>query len=116
MAEHLRFALADWEAEGARIFGPDRRKWRFECPSCGHVASAQEWRDAGAPEKAVAFACVGRWAGDPQKAADAAFRLAGGPCNYTGDGLVQINPVEVLIPGRPSWQVFAFERRIEIAR
>ena len=52
---------AEWLAEGKRRFGEDFNKWRFVCPVCGFVQSVQDYKDAGAPQDAVAFSCVGRW-------------------------------------------------------
>jgi len=43
----------EWKAEGQRRFGKNKLNWRFVCPSCGHIASVQDWRDAGAPDGAV---------------------------------------------------------------
>lgn len=82
----------EWFTEGERLFGTDIMQWRFVCPSCGHVASVQDWKDAGAPEGAVAFSCIGRYL--PQ--CNEAFNGPGtGPCNYTGGGLFGLNPVDV---------------------
>jgi hypothetical protein len=89
------FTHSQWLAEGERLFGPDTSTWRFICPSCRYVASVADWRAAGASENAVAFACIGRYVGDPQASADAAFKGKGGPCNYTGGGLFGLNPVFV---------------------
>lgn len=97
MAEAM--SRAAWQAEAVRRFGPDPRTWRFSCPSCGHVAAVSDWRDAGAPEGAVAFSCVGRYL----PSAKEAFSQDGGPCNYAGGGLFAINPVEV-----DGHRVFAF--------
>lgn len=88
-------AHAEWVAEGTRRFGADHMKWRFVCPSCGHVASVQDWKDAGASEGEVAFSCVGRHTG---AGGELAFRKQGGPCNYAGGGLFRLNPVMVLTP------------------
>ena len=68
-------------------------KWRFVCPSCGHVASVKDWKDAGASEGEVAFSCVGRHL----NADDAkTFKHDGGPCQYAGGGLFGLNPVTVI--------------------
>jgi hypothetical protein len=83
---------AEWEAEGERRFGKDMMRWRFVCPSCGHIASVQDYKDAGAPVGAIAFSCVGRWAGAGD---ENTFKKAGGPCNYAGGGLIGLNPLEV---------------------
>ena len=85
---------AEWVAEATRRFGADPLKWRFVCPSCGHVAAVQDWKDAGAPSECAAFSCVGRW----MKTTKEAFRKDGGPCNYAGGGLFKLNPVKVTMP------------------
>lgn len=92
----------EWFAEGERLFGPGIMQWRFVCPSCGHIASVQDWKDAGAPEGAVAFSCIGRYL--PERS-EAFGGQGSGPCNYTGGGLIRLNPVDV--EGR---QTFAFAR------
>lgn len=79
----------DWIAEGKKRFGDDHMQWKFVCPSCGYIASLKEWEDAGAPEGAVAFSCIGRFTGSKKTIGD----KTGGPCNYTGGGLFQLNPV-----------------------
>lgn len=79
-------------AEAAERFGPDPMNWRFVCPVCGHVASTKDYKDAGAPESAVAFSCVGRWIPGSKDA----FETSGhGPCTYAGAGLIRLNPVSV---------------------
>jgi len=88
-------SLEDWRREAIRLFGRDPMKWRFICPSCGHVASVQDWKDAGAPEGTIAFSCVGRWLGKKEDA----FQKGKSPCNYAGGGLFRINPVSVTIDG-----------------
>lgn len=82
----------EWVTEGALRFGPDRMQWKFVCPSCRYAAKASEWYAAGAPEGAIAFSCIGRWTGAPDKLT---FRKAGGPCQYAGGGLFRLNPVTV---------------------
>lgn len=82
----------EWAAKGRELFGDDIRQWRFICPSCGHIASVIDYRIAGAPEGAIAYSCIGRWTGAKKEAFTA---KDGGPCNYTGGGLVGINPVEI---------------------
>lgn len=81
----------EWRAEALRLFGPDEMKWRFKCPACGHEASVQDWKDAGASSKQVAFSCVGRHMEDPRDA----FSRGPGPCNYAGGGLFGLNPMKV---------------------
>lgn len=94
----------EWVAEASRRFGSDPMNWRFVCPSCGHVAAVADWKAAGAPEYAVAFSCVGRWAGG---GASQAFTGQVGPCCYAGGGLFRLNPVTVEKDGK-TINVFAF--------
>jgi hypothetical protein len=35
-----------WRARAVELFGADR----FGCPSCGHITSVQDWKEAGASE------------------------------------------------------------------
>ncbi|MCV2349311.1 VVA0879 family protein [Paucibacter sp. Y2R2-4] len=95
-----------WRAQAVERFGADPLKWRFVCPSCGHVAAVQDWRAAGAPEGSVAFSCVGRYTGDRAAAAAAAFKYSGGPCNYTSGGLFIINKVFVTLKSGEECPVF----------
>ncbi len=90
----------EWQEEGVVLFGSDQMQWRFVCPVCGFAQSVQDYKDAGAPEAAVAFSCVGRWRDGSR---DAFNGKGSGPCNYTGGGLLRLNPMDV--DGR---KVFAF--------
>lgn len=82
----------EWEEEGKALFGPNMRTWSFVCPVCKHVATVQDWLDAGAPNSTIAFSCVGRWIPGSRSA----FNGSGpGPCSYAGGGLFPLNPVEV---------------------
>lgn len=52
----------------AERFGPDPMRWAFECPSCGDVATGQDWKDAltGRDEPAsnhLGVHCIGRGLG-----------------------------------------------------
>ena len=99
-----QFTQAEWMAEGERRFGPDTEDWRFLCPACGHTAAVRDWKDAGAPEGAVGFSCVGRWAGAGREA----FGDGPGPCNYAGGGLFRLNPITVTAPDGTEHHAFAF--------
>ncbi|WP_371436157.1 VVA0879 family protein [Polaromonas sp.] len=107
----IKMTPEEWRAEAISRFGPNKMKWRFVCPSCSHVASAEDWKEAGAPEGSVGFSCVGRYQpegpGDEALAA-AAFKGKGGPCNYSGGGLFGLNPVHVDLEDGKSVHMFAF--------
>lgn len=101
-SERLEMTHAQWSAEGARRFGPDVLTWRFVCPSCGHVASVDDWVKAGAKNQ-VAFSCIGRSVGGRE-----AFGEGKGPCNYAGGGLFRLNPVTVAFDDGHTQEYFAF--------
>ena len=82
---------AEYKNDAIRLFGVDTQAWRFVCPACGHVASVADYLEAGAPENAIGFSCVGRWLHE----STGAFEQKRGPCNYAGGGLIKINPVEI---------------------
>lgn len=84
----------EWLTEGMGLFGKDGLQWKFKCPCCGYVASAQDYKNAGAPISAVAFSCIGRWASISKEAFDDKDKR-NIPCNYASTGLININPVEV---------------------
>lgn len=94
---------SDWRDEGKRRFGDDVMRWLFVCPACGHVACPTDWLSVGAPEGAVGFACVGRWL-DKKRGA---FEDGIGPCDYTGGGLIGLNPM-VVNTGDRALYLFAF--------
>ena len=99
---------AAWREEAVRRFGPDPKGWRFICPLCAHVASVADYKAAGAPNGAIAFSCVGRWLDKGAFVRDAFTGKGDGPCNYTGGGLINLNPVKVhLDKGEPMY-AFAF--------
>jgi hypothetical protein len=85
----------DWMDQGTKLFGPDKNKWPFECPSCGYVATAEEYLALGAPPGAIGFSCIGRFWKDQSEVQDFPAKKIGTPCNYAGGGLFRINPVEV---------------------
>lgn len=94
---------AEWQVEALRRFG-SRGAIRFVCPSCGHVASVDEWLKAGAEPGEIGFSCIGRRLG----ADDAnTFRNKGGPCQYAGGGLFRINPQPIVLEGGKVEHFFA---------
>lgn len=109
---------SEWLAEAERRYGADPMGWRFVCPACKHVASTKDYKDAGAPSSAVAFSCVGRWAGIKRdalglnpgkiKAGELPAAEGAGPCNYAGGGLFRLNPVAVEFDDGTTQKAFAF--------
>jgi hypothetical protein len=95
-----RMSYQQWLDEGKRRFGADFLKWRFVCPSCGHVQAVEDFRpfkDAGATADSARSECIGRYMG-----AKVAFDAAKWkPCNYALFGLFRLKHVEVEIEGKP---------------
>src|SRR3990170_6467323 len=87
-----KYTRQEWLDEATRRFGPDPMKWKFVCPSCGFVASTQDYKNAGAESGNVAVSCVGRWDGQLKTP----MFTKPGPCNYAGFGLIHLNPVTVM--------------------
>jgi len=107
----LKLTEAEWHELGTKLYGDDRRQWKFKCPSCEHVAKVQDWIDAGGEEAngMVAFSCVGRLTGSTQTIGS----TGKGPCNYAGGGLFRFNPVEVTFPDGNTSHFFAFADELE---
>lgn len=83
-----------WEVEGTRRFGPDMLKWRFRCPSCGNVASPEDFRqfkDKGATPNSATANCIGRYTGAKTSVADLFGKHSElpQPCNYAAYGLLR---------------------------
>lgn len=77
------FTREEWLAEGVRLFGKDVTKWRFKCPKCGHVASGQDFKDAGVVDAdLIAKNCIGR-------------HVNGVGCDWAAYGLFDICTVHV---------------------
>lgn len=55
-----RMTQNEMTAEMVRRFGSDPKRWAFVCPSCGDVASVQDFIDAGAKTGRVGQECIGR--------------------------------------------------------
>lgn len=34
-------AIKDWDLEGTKRYGINRKKWRFRCPNCGDVVTVE---------------------------------------------------------------------------
>jgi len=91
-AKKVQMTLAQYQEAAVTLFGKDMANWRFVCPGCGHVASVEDYQEAKAPEGAVGFSCIGRYL---EKCRDWLNGKGPGPCNYSGGGLLNINPVHI---------------------
>lgn len=96
-----------WCQEAIRRFGPDAAHWTFECPSCGHTQTVQDFLRLGLSGDLAHQECIGRQWNDSK------IRPLGhtpGPCNYTAAGFIRLNPQPVVLEDGETLNVFAFAR------
>jgi len=103
--QYKKMTFDEWDKKGIELFGEDRLKWKFKCPICGHVASVQDYKDAGAQDGAVGYSCIGRWVGAKRKAFEGHGK---GPCDYAGGGLFAVNPIIIIMKDNTEHHVFEF--------
>jgi hypothetical protein len=86
----------EWIKEAIKRY-PDRNI-AFVCPVCKHKQTVAEYKAAGAPAGAYGFSCIGRYLDDCRKAfgGPGAGEERPGPCDYTGGGLLRLNPINVI--------------------
>ncbi len=97
-------SVKDWRSEGERRFGPDTLKWKFRCPMCGHIASVQDFKDAGARSHNSAYLeCLGRYTGkeSPRKGDSSG-------CNWAAYGLFGIPAEHDTIITEPDNEIDVF--------
>lgn len=81
----------EWLAEGERLFGKDNKKWKFVCPLCGNIQSAEDFLAIGVdPDGKVHYSCIGRWTDS-----DGTIFNGKSPCNYTCGGFFDLSEVKV---------------------
>ena len=102
----------EWLDKGRKLFGPDISKWRFVCPICKNVASVDDYRQyksQGATPESATHNCIGRYTENPRRAfGDNPKETPEKPCDYSGYGLFNFCPVEV-IEGAEKHHCFAFD-------
>lgn len=76
--------------EARAAFGDDPEKWAFRCPSCGDVAVAQDFRDAGADTGRLGQECIGRHLGalTGPPTTDGGRSIAKRGCDWCAYGLI----------------------------
>lgn len=82
--------VAEWMALGKKLYGEDMLKWKFKCPSCGHIQTPEDFRpfkDKGASPNTAYFDCIGRWL---PEATGTMFNKKS-PCDYTLGGLFKLS-------------------------
>jgi len=93
----LRIISAEeWRKKGKELYGENARDWKFRCPACGHIQTAQDFRDNDIdPNGKVYYSCIGRW-------------VPGNGCDWTLGGLLTIHTLEVIGEDDSKIPVFEF--------
>lgn len=105
MSTYRKLTQAELVAEATERFGPDIERWAFECPSCGDVASARDFRDASADPNRLGQECVGRHLGALTELAtlDHGRSIASRGCDWAAYGLFR-GPWEIeTADGKTMW-------------
>lgn len=96
MSESKEMSLKDWCAEGERLFGPDKKQWKWKCSNCGHVQTISDFIELRDQEilppgtdigNLVFYSCIGRFDTRIPKDDIGTVWNKESPCNYTLGGL-----------------------------
>ena len=71
--------MAEWAAEGERLYGKERLDWKFKCPFCGHVQTARMFKNAGMNPHLAYTNCASRYGLGGKKT-----------CKWTIGGLLRV--------------------------
>lgn len=111
--------LKDWLAEGERLFGTDKKQWKWECINCGHVQSIADFlelkklgiikaeEDVG---RIVYYSCIGRFDTRIPEEDVGTIGDKKSPCNYTLGGLFNFAETYVIGESGERVPVFDFAR------
>lgn len=93
----ITYTLQEWRNIAEPMFGKDVKNWQFKCPTCGHVQTMNDFKEAGVdePETKFYYSCIGRW-------------KIGTGCNWTLGGLFRIHKTEVISEDGSCIPVFEF--------
>lgn len=50
-----------WEKRGIELFGEDKKKWKYICPSCKHIQTAKDFIKIKEKPENAGFNCIGRF-------------------------------------------------------
>ncbi len=110
-----RISKDDWLAEGKRLFGEDRREWKFKCACCGHIQTIADFIELrnlkiwDGDAQIAYHSCIGRY--DTRIPAKDLGRLDGrskSPCDYTLGGLISLAKTVVVDDNQNEHKVFEF--------
>ncbi len=103
---HRTLTQAELLEELAERFGPDRWRWAFRCPACDDVATAADFRDAGADPGRVGRECIGRHLGALGGGPDGGRATASRGCDWAAYGLLR-GPWTIVMPDGKELPSFA---------
>lgn len=114
----------EWLKEGEKLFGPDKRDWKFVCPNCGHIQSGRDFIELnrlGISDveacNVVFFSCIGRYdTRIPETKIGTIFdkEPKQQPCNYTNGGLFCLAKLIVVDHKGQKTPVFEFARETSV--
>jgi hypothetical protein len=89
--------LEEWFAKAVKLYGSDKKNWKFKCPNCGQTQSLNDFLEnsVSKPDEKFYFSCIGRWVKDRG-------------CDWTLGGLLKIHSVEVISKEGKKVPVFEF--------
>jgi hypothetical protein len=86
--------VADWRAQAVARFGSSPDKWAFQCPACGHIQTAEDFKAIGQEPQSVYVECIGRHMPKAERARDLGSTPAANgnksPCDYAAYGLLRL--------------------------
>jgi hypothetical protein len=107
--------LIEWLSEGVRLFGEDKKQWKFVCSHCKHVQSIGDFIELRKlkisevnPETAY-MSCIGRF--DTRIKDVGTLSDKKQPCNYTLGGLFCFAKTYVVTDSGENIPVFEFAQR-----
>ncbi len=94
------FLLDDWLNEAVKLFGKDKMKWGFVCPSCKHDQTVADFEAVGTDPANAYLHCIGRH----NKKEDEG-------CNWAAYGLFNICDITVIDTNFLAHSVFSFSEK-----
>ena len=96
----ITLTFKEWVEKGTKLYGKDRKKWKFKCVQCGEIQSMEDFEKLDIKEKEaetyIGFSCIGRFTEDKG-------------CNWTLGGLFQIHKLEIVDPNNENTKHPVFE-------
>jgi hypothetical protein len=111
MSDYRKLTQNELFTEAVARFGDDPMKFAFKCPTCGDVATLQDFKDAGASPEQAGQECIGRTLGALKKEhGPGGKKYTGRGCDWVAYGLFR-GPWEIVLPAegeRPERSMWGF--------